>query len=178
MTKDEIYNAVCDMAEDAGVDPGELIGALRQQNEELFEKSFQGLSAPAESYLKSARDGRKAAREKQRKSEREGLLAEDVKRFRRLFPKIGAESIPESVWKDMQRGIPLPYAYALYAVTGEDDSSYAESVNARNSGQAAPAVCEGDENGEISQEEVESMSPSAVKKNFPRILKSLGKWKI
>ncbi len=178
MTKEQIYEAVCDMAEDAGISPDELIGLLLAENEAMFEKGFGELNGEALNYVKGARAEKASMRENKRKAEKETVLANEVKRFRELFPDVDAGSIPESVWADMEKGIPLSYAYAFYALTGESNEAYAQSVNERNSHSAPPAVTESADEGEISMDEVEGMSASAVKKNYPRILRSISKWKL
>ena len=88
------------------------------------------------------------------------------------------EEIPETVFADMQKGIPLVYAYAYYLAAGDGESRYAEDVNKQNARMAMPPVNEADENGELTMDEVEAMPPAAVKKNYPRILKSIGKWRL
>lgn len=178
MTKEQIYNAVCDMAEDASVSPEQLIEALLSENEDLFEKGLGELSDEARDYVKKARSEKAATRESKRKSDRESRLSEDIRRFRTLFPEVKAEDIPECVWADMEGGIPLPYAYALYVLAGDGDRAYAETVNERNGKKAPPPVTEGADEGEISMEEVANMSSAAVKKNFPKILRSIAKWKL
>ncbi len=178
MTKEQIYEAICDIAEDAGVSPEELIRALEEQNGAKLEQSLEALPEDAASLVKNARNEKAALRAERRKEEKDGLLNEEIKRFRKLFPDVEAESIPESVWADMEKGIPLSYAYALYAVTDGDKARYAEGINARNTEASPPPLGENADEGEISMEEVEAMSPSAVKKNFGRILRSIGKWKI
>lgn len=178
MTKDQIYNAVCDMAEDAGVSPDELISSLLAENEAMFEKSLGELNDSASSYVKAARAEKAAMRENKRQAEKDSALSEDIKQFRTLFPEVDVNSIPESVWADMEKGIPLTYAYAFYALTGESNNAYAESVNDRNNRAALPSVSEGADEGELSMDEVSNMSTAAVKKNFPKILRSISKWKL
>lgn len=178
MTKEQIYNAVCDMAEDASVSPEQLIASLLSENEDLFEKSLGTLSDTARDYVKKARAEKAATREGRRKSERESRLSEDIKRFRTLFPDVKAENIPECVWADVESGIPLPHAYALYVLAGDGNRAYAEAVNDRNGKKAPPPVTEGADEGEFSMEEVANMSSAAVKKNFPKILRSIAKWKL
>lgn len=178
MTKEQIYNAVCDMAEDAGISPDELINALLNENEAIFEKSLGELSDSALSLVKAARTERADARQMRRDAEKDGELAESVKQFRTLFPNVEAEAIPQSVWGDMEKGIPLAYAYAFFVLNGESNGSYADEINERNSRTALPAVAEGTEDGELSMEEVGNMSAASVKKNFPRILRSISKWKL
>lgn len=178
MTKEQIYNAICDIAEDVGISPEELIAALEEQNSALFEQKLGGLPSEAANYVKAARGEKSAARAERRKAEKEGVLSEDVKQFRALFPDVAAEDIPETVWADMEKGIPLAYAYALYSLTEGKNSIYAEGVNKRNNQVSPPPMGEGTDEGELSMEEVEAMSPKAIKNNFSRILRSIGKWKL
>lgn len=178
MTKEQIYNAVCDMAEDAGVSPDELISALLSENEAVFEKSLGDLNESALGFVKAARAEKSAARQTRREEEKDMELSESVKRFRKLFPAVEADTIPQSVWEDMERGIPLEYAYAFFVLNGESDNSYANEVNERNGKTALPAVAEGADEGELSMEEVGNMSAASVKKNFPRIMRSISKWKL
>lgn len=178
MTKEQIYNAICDIAEDAGVSPEELIAALEEQNGVLLEQKLGTLPAEAADYIKAAKNEKNAARAERRKAEKEGVLAEEVKQFRTLFPDVAAEDIPETVWADMEKGIPLAYSYAFYALTEGKNSAYAGDVNRRNTEVSPPPMGEGTDEGELSMEEVEAMSPRAIKNNFSRILRSIGKWKL
>lgn len=178
MTKEQIYNAICDVAEEAGVSPEELVAALEEQNRTLFEQKLGGMPTEAAEYIKTARNEKSAARAERRKTEKEGALTEEVKTFRRLFPDVTAEDIPETVWADMEKGIPLAYAFAYHSLAEGKNGTYADSVNARNTETSPPPVGERADEGEISMEEVEAMSPRAVKSNFSRILRSIGKWKL
>lgn len=178
MTKEQIYNAVCDIAEDAGVSTDELISALTEQSATMFEENLNAMPAELADYVKSARTEKAALRQSRRQKEDEQRLAEEVRRFCKAFPNVDANSIPEAVWADMEKGIPLAYAYAMHTLCGENSTNYANSVNARNTDNALPPVAEGANEGEYSMEDVEAMSPAAVKKNFSRILRSMGKWKI
>lgn len=178
MTKEQIYNAICDLAEDASVSPDELVNALIAENEANFEKSLGELNGAASELVKSAREQKATTRENNRKAEAENALSEEIKRFRELFPNVAASDIPDCVWEDMEKGIPLPYAYSLYTLTGESNNAYAATVNERNSRAAVPPITEGADEGELSMDEVENMSAAAVKKNFPRILRSISKWKL
>ncbi len=178
MTKDQSFNILCDIAEDVGVTPEQLITALQSQSDTLFENSVAGLPEQTAQFVKSAREDKRRARADRRRAENEKSLDSDVKLFCKLFPAVKAESIPESVWADTERGIPLPYAYAFYLMTEQSDSAYAEGVNGKNSDGAIPPVEGVDGGGEFSMNEVEGMSPATVKKNFPAILRSIAKWKI
>ncbi len=178
MTKEQSYNIICDIAEDAGVTPDELLAALQSQSNERFAKTVEGLDEESARYVTQARNERLQLRESKRKAESEKSLDGDVRQFRELFPDVSAESIPDTVWADMERGIPLAYAYAYYVLNGNHDTAYAEQVNGKNSEGAIPPVADGETDGDISMAEVEAMSPAAVKKNFPDILRSIAKWRI
>lgn len=178
MIKDSIYYAICDIAEDLGVTAEELVLALKGQNDEMFEKALSSLPEGSAIYVKSARNDRQLARDRHRREEEQARLSRDVKRFRELFPQVEAAGIPDAVWQDMTGGIPLPYAYALYIAAGNGKNEYAKEVNARNGFGALPPVNAHGENDELTMEEVEAMSPEAVKNSFPRILRSIGKWKM
>lgn len=178
MTKEQSYNILCDIAEDAGVSIEELLTALQSQSNERFSNSMADMPEQAAQYVKNAREERIRAREIQRKAESEKALDGDIKLFRKLFPDIKAENIPDSVWADTEKGIPLPYAYALFIITEYNMGSYANEVNGKNLEGAMPGVEGTESGGEYSMSEVESMSPAAVKKNFPAILRSISKWKI
>ena len=178
MTKEQIYETVEDMAADAGVSIEDFMKALATERAAFFDKQMAAMPKETAAYVNTTRKEALAARVAKRAEARKAKLAEDVKRFRQLFPDVKSEGIPESVWKDMSSGIPLPYAYALYLAASQGDKSYAESVNAKNSGMAPPPVTPNEEEGELTMEQVEAMSPEAIKKSFPKILRSLGKWKI
>lgn len=178
MTKEQIYNAICDIAEDLGTSPEELVNALSEQNNAMFEQSMGKLPEEAALYIKNAKSEKAAARTQRRKTEKETELTEEIKLFRSLFPDVAAEDIPERVWADMERGIPLCYAYAFAMISGGKQQEYANGINDRNLKGAPPPVGESADDGEISMEEVEAMSPKAVKNNFARILRSIGKWKL
>ncbi len=178
MTKEQIYDILEDVAADAGTDVEGFIQLLQKQRDEFFANKAKGLPKEAAEYVNSARTEKSAARRAAREEQRKAKLDRDVKRFRELFPQVKSEGIPDTVWADMNGGIPLPYAYALYVATTEGDKTYADAVNAKNSETAPPPVNPYDGEGELTMEQVEAMSPEAVKKSFPQILRSLGKWKI
>ncbi len=178
MTKEQIYNIFCDIAEDMDVKPEELIIALKCQNDARFDNSLAEMPEETAKYVKNARDDKIRTRESRRKAESEKLLDEDIKVFRRVFPNVKAEDIPENVWADAEKGIPLPYAYAFHVMSEESYNYYADMVNGKNSEGAIPPVEGTDGSGEFSADEVEGMSTAAVKKNFPAILRSITKWKI
>ncbi|MBE6677441.1 MAG: hypothetical protein E7597_01420 [Ruminococcaceae bacterium] len=178
MTKEQIYEIIEDIAADANTSVEDFLKALVQERAAFFNKKTAAMPKDTAAYVAAARKEALAARTEKRKEAKKAKLKEEIKRFRQLFPNVKSEGIPESVWKDMTNGIPLPYAYALYLAANQEDKSYAESVNAKNSGMAPPPVNADEDEGELTMEQVEAMSPEAIKKSFPKILRSLNKWKI
>lgn len=178
MTKEQVYNTLQDVADDASVSIDELVNAIVRQSQSRFEEAVSQMPEDSANYVRSAKEEKAAAREARRKADEESRLDGEVKRFRQLFPDVESQSIPENVWQDMNNGIPLSYAYALHLISETGNRGYADAVNAQNSDGALPPVNSCPDDGEISMEDVEAMSPEAVKKSFPQILRSLGKWKI
>ena len=178
MTKEQIYEIIEDLAADANTSVEGFLKTLMNERAAFFARKTAEMPKDAASYVAAARKEALDARSAKRKDARKAKLAEEVKRFKQLFPNVKSDSIPDSVWKDMTGGIPLPYAYALYLAATQGNKSYADSVNAKNNGTAPPPVNGREEEGELTMEQVEAMSPEAIKKSFPKILRSLSKWKI
>lgn len=178
MTKEDIYEALCDIAEEMLTTPEELLAFLAAQSEQIGQKQSEALPPEVSGYLKTAKAEKKQYRADRKAAEEEKGLQEQIKAFKAVYPEVSAAEIPEKVFADMRSGIPLVYAYAYYLAAGDDESRYAKDVNEQNARMAMPPVNEADENGELTMDEVEAMPPEAVKKNYPRILKSIGKWRI
>ncbi|MBQ3196243.1 MAG: hypothetical protein IJB65_07250 [Clostridia bacterium] len=178
MTKEQIYEIIEDMAADANTSVEGFIKTLMNEKDAFFAKKSAAMPKETAEFLAAARKEALEGRAAKRKEAKKARLAEDIKRFKELFPDVKSDGIPEEVWNDMTNGIPLPYAYALYLATSQGNKSYADRVNAKNSGAAPPPVIPREEEGELTMEQVEAMSPEAIKKSFPEILRSLRKWKI
>lgn len=177
MTKELLYDIIEDIAADADMDVDSFVRSLEKQRNDFFYQKNASLPKDAADYVNAAREEKKALRSERRTQAKKDKLSQEIKLFRRIFPNVKSEAIPDSVWKDMESGIPLPYAYALFLTADKGNRSYADSVNEKNSEGALPPV-NGDGESELTMEQVEAMSPEAVKKSFPQILRSLGKWKI
>ena len=89
-----------------------------------------------------------------------------------------AADIPEEVWAEVAEGVSLTHAYALYRAAISAEDAKAQSLNRVNADRSAPLGTEGDPNTALTQEQVENMSPQAVKKNYNRILSSLKNWRL
>ena len=164
MTKEQVYEAVSDLASDAGMTEDGYIASLLRQAEEDRIRRTEGLDVDLAAELN----------ESLRKTEME----EDIRRFKEYFPDVTAADIPEEVWAEVAEGVSLTHAYALYRAAISAEDAKAQSLNRVNADRSAPLGTEGDPNTALTQEQVENMSPQAVKKNYNRILSSLKNWRL
>ena len=99
----------------------------------------------------------------------------DYREFESLYPKTDLKELPDEVWHDVERGIPLAAAYALAERRSHVQRLQADAINQQNSRRSVGAV-NGTENTYFSPAEVRAMSQAEVKKHYSKILKSMKKW--
>ncbi len=93
-----------------------------------------------------------------------------------LFPDANADSLPEGVLKEMEKGLPMAAAYALYA-RREFIKSEAASVHNDSTKKSGFSKIRTESDIEFfSPSEVRAMSKSDVKKNYKRIIQSMKNW--
>ncbi len=96
--------------------------------------------------------------------------------FSALYPDTPLSEIPDSVWQNVEQGVPLAAAYALAERRRQVLRMKAEESNRENllrsSGKHAPTPTY-----YFSPDEVRSMSQSEVRANFSAILESMKTWK-
>ena len=176
MTQKQIYDAVCELADDESVSPEEYILALIKKRNDSVLEGTDGLPEEIKSRLLGAESAREEAREIKRRDRDEQAMKSDIEQFSKYFPDISADMIPAGVWEEAAGGIPLAYAYALYIkVKAESDDKSAVS-NRYNEERALP-VGNDESEAPYSKEDVEGMTPSAVRKNYKKILNSIKGWK-
>ncbi|MBQ5893079.1 MAG: hypothetical protein IIW78_02375 [Clostridia bacterium] len=102
-------------------------------------------------------------------------LGTECEEFCTLYPEIPLSSLPDAVWQDVQKGIPLAAAYALAERRRIRREASARESNQQNrlrsTGELRPASTDF-----FSPAEVRAMSPSEVRANYQSILKSMQKW--
>ncbi len=174
MTQKQVYDAVCDLAYDADASVEEYISGLISSKQP--ELNTEGLSDDVLKKLESGEKARKEAKELRRKKSDEEAMKKDIEQFRLTFPDVSAQEIPESVWEEAANGIPLSYAYAFYLKTKETGDIKAEEANKYAEMRAMP-VGNDESEAPYSKEDVEKMSPSAVKNNYKKILSSIKGWR-
>ena len=95
--------------------------------------------------------------------------------FAELYPKVPLSDLPDVVWEDVGRGIPISAAYALFERREARTGKLAAEVNAQNRARSAGAIA-GARNGFLSPAEVRAMTPAEVRKYYQSILHSMQKW--
>ena len=95
--------------------------------------------------------------------------------FAELFPDVSLSDLPDTVWEDVGRGIPVSAAYALFERREAHNRQVAKQVNEQNRVRSAGAL-ENARCGFLSPAEVRAMSPADVRKNYQSILHSMRKW--
>lgn len=176
MTQKQIYDAICDLADDENATPEEyVLGLIKKSNDSVLEGT-DGLPEEIRNRLTGAENARREAREIKRRDRDEQAMKGDIEQFRKYFPDVSADMIPEEVWKEAANGIPLAYSYALYIKSKADSEDRAAEINRYNEERALPV---GNDESETpySKEDVEGMTPSAVRKNYKKILNSIKSWK-
>ncbi len=106
----------------------------------------------------------------------EAHLRETFGEFRSLFPGVRSEGIPDSVWQEVDRGIPLCAAFALHEKRMEAERHRADEVNRRNARLSAGRAGTDTAAEYFSPDEVRAMSPSQVREHYAKIRASMKKW--
>ena len=150
MTKEQVYEAVSDLAGDAGMTADAYIASLLRQAEEEQVRKTDGLDVDLAAELNESRQLRRDSRRREREALRKSEMEEDIRRF-----------------KD-----------ALYRAAAGAADAKARSLNRVNAERSAPLGTEGDPTDALTQEQVENMSPQAVKKNYNRSLASMRNWRL
>ena len=102
-------------------------------------------------------------------------LGAECEEFHDLYPEVALSTLPDSVWKDVKRGIPLAAAYALAERKRALTEAFAHEQLLKNRDRSAGEV-KSMENDYFSPAEVRAMSGEEVHKNYAKIMKSMQKW--
>ena len=101
---------------------------------------------------------------------------EECDEFRTLYPDVSLKTLPDSVWEDVKKGIPLSAAYALAEKRRIYTEAIAAQSNAENQKRSTGAVL-ATENEYFSPSEVRAMSPDEVHANYHKIMRSMQSWR-
>ena len=112
LTKEQIYEAVTDLAEESGMSADEYIASLIGQRESELLKRTEGLDEDIAFEIGESRRLKRENRSRERENARRAEMEEDISRFRTYFPDVAAKDIPEEVWAEVAQGVSLTHAYA------------------------------------------------------------------
>ena len=102
-------------------------------------------------------------------------MEKELDEFTALYPHISTRTLPDSVWEDVARGVPIAAAYALAERRRSREAEIANETNQINKARSSGALT-GTESDYFSPSEVRSMTPSEVRSNYNKILYSMQKW--
>ena len=176
INNEQILDIIYDLADGAGMRIDEFIAKLEEDFGEKM-PDLDGIPEEIANELIEARETKKQARKESRIKKSDTEAAEEIARFRELFPDVKPEDIPESVWDDVTAGATLSHAYALYAVTQDSLKRHADDVNERNSKRGAEANSQGSTEPIFTKEQVERMSGKDIKSNYKGILNAMKNWR-
>ena len=96
--------------------------------------------------------------------------------FNELYPSIPISSLPDEIWENVKRGVPIAAAYAL-----EERRSTVADMKARAVNTANRTLSSGSIDSHVAEEfytpdEVRAMSASEVRANYSKIISSMAKW--
>ena len=177
INNEAILDLIYDLADENGLRIGEFIERIEEEfGEQPIDTS--GLPDRVIAELEAAKGYKNEQRTIKRKKQQESDMQADIKRFRELFPDTSAEEIPDSVWAEVENGVPLAHAFALYTVTQQSIQALADEVNRRNGNASAAATNEGTSEPLFTKEAVEKMSQKDIKSNYKNILKAMKSWRV
>ena len=129
-------------------------------------ESIESLKAEIESLKETIRQ----------KNEQQERLTRELGEFSELFPEIPPSEIPEEIWNEVKRGIPLAAAFALREKKEQLRMSKIGEINKRNSLRSAGMAGVGTAGEYFTPDEVRAMSRGEVKANYEKIIASMKKW--
>jgi len=117
-------------------------------------------------------------REEIRRKESEQIkMAQEIADFNRLFPNVPISGLPEDVINNMNKGIPLTAAYALYEKEAALLANKAHEVNTRNASLSAGRAGTETKGEFFTPDEVRTMSQKEVHENYKKIRNSMTQWR-
>ena len=102
-------------------------------------------------------------------------IGSEYAEFCDLYPNLSPEELPDEVWENVRRGIPISAAYALAERRRIRTMEKAQSLNEENKRRSSGSV-EGNSNTYFSADEVRAMTQSEVRANYQKIMLSMQKW--
>ena len=128
-------NTALDSVDEPMADADEESVSAAPDGEAPEENPMETASDPSVSELDALRAEVAGLRERLAAKEREREEAlRELEDFGRLFPDVAIRDVPDSVWQQRERGIPLNAAYALYERESRMAQAKANEINQPRTG--------------------------------------------
>ena len=166
------FRSEAENCEDASVSDADL----QDPDPNSAPDSAAASQTPAGAELAELRGELNALREelRQERAVRTRLGAE-YEEFQLLYPSTPLTALPDSVWEDVRRGIPIAAAFALAEKHRLRKEALAEESNLSNARRSSGAM-KPTEPDYFSPDEVRAMSPAEVRKHYSQIRSSMKNW--
>ena len=110
------------------------------------------------------------------KDEQQERLTRELGEFTELFPETPPSAIPEEIWEEVRRGIPLAAAFALREKKEQMRMAKIGEINKQNTLRSPGMAGVGTAGEYFTPDEVRAMSRGEVKANYEKIIASMKKW--
>lgn len=154
----------------------EILTDTAELEEEIRESEPSDVLPADDEVNKLRREIEQLRSELEHKKQEEEKATQELEEFHRLFPNVAVREIPAPVWNDLQNGIPLSAAYALYEKKNRMDAIRAEEINRQNAERSSGRAGRGTAGEYFSPDEVRAMSRSEVRANYRKIVESMKTW--
>ncbi len=114
----------------------------------------------------------KALEERKRISER---LDGEISEFSEMFPDVPLSEIPDEIWNEVKKGLPLSASYARHERKRTLSQKKADEAN-KNAIEKSSGSVTGTSDHYFTADQVKKMSAAEVKKNYSHIINSMKHW--
>ncbi|MEG2118261.1 MAG: hypothetical protein RRY76_03560 [Clostridia bacterium] len=178
MTNKQLMKTISDLAEDENISiDNYVLNLIKTKNDQIINQSKE-LPDEVRKQLITAIERKNDAKMLKNETDENSEMQNDIAVFKKNFPSVNPQEIPESVWKEVTDGISLSHAYALHLKSAHESEKKAQDVNIQNESRAIPVENDAESNLPFTKEDVEKMTPINVKSNYKKILNSIKNWKL
>ncbi len=111
-------------------------------------------------------------------ADRKGLsmrLEKEISEFSEMFPDVPLTEIPDDIWDEVKRGLPLSASYARHERKRQIAQRKADEAN-KNAMEKSSGSVSGTTDHYFTADQVRKMTASEVKKNYSHIINSMKHW--
>ncbi len=103
-------------------------------------------------------------------------LENEISEFSEMFPDVPLSEVPEEIWAEVKKGLPLSAAYARHEKRTTENKRRINEANSHAREKSGGSLQNDGGEGWYSPEDVRKMSASEVKKNYSKIISSMKRW--